>query len=272
MFSSHFIGKLCFENNTHKFQVNAIDRWMNKTRVPIRGRPEKARPVEGAMDIFKCDRLIFPMNEGNQHWVFFSINPTSLRQQLFDSLHGNLDKEREYVSHCLYRWILHEHSRRYGKAHPKENVQWSPDCVQSNSIVFGNSSQGSTVDCALHTSVVPVLLQDKQHLDVFGKTNNEQVHAGIEMRRRMALTLSREKFMFNTRPTSDKENTVDLLSSDESKVEEIFEELDEVDSVEYKGKRRMKQATLENLVKRVKTVDSENRKNKKSMRHGSRKK
>ena len=211
MFSSHFIAKLCFENNKRKFQVNVNDRWMNKTRMPICEHPEKAHSVEGAMDIFKCDNLIFPMNKGNQHWVFFSINPSSLRQELFDSLHGKINEERLYVSECLYVWILREHSIRHGTGHPKENERWSKNCVQSDAYVLRNSSQGSTVDCALHTIVVPVLMQDKLHLGVFGENHEEQVQAGIEMRRRMVLTFHRGEFMFETRPASQKEKNGRLV-------------------------------------------------------------
>ena len=211
MFSTHFIPKLCFKNNKPQFQVDINDRWLNKSRVPKSGCRETACSVEGATDIFKCERLLFPMNEGNLHWVVFSINPNTLCQKLYDSLHGGLDEKRIHVSSCLYRWMLHEHRRRYGKAHLKETVPWSQDCILSSAQVLGNSSQGSTVDCALHTIVVPVLLQDKEYLDVFGKNHDEQVKAGIEMRRRVVLTLSRGDFMFETRPASQKEKNGRLV-------------------------------------------------------------
>ena len=70
--------------------------------------------------------------------------------------------------------------------------------VESRPEVLGNSSQGITFDCGLHTCVVPVLLQQELPLGVFGETNEERKLAGIEMRRRVTLGLSRGQFMFHT--------------------------------------------------------------------------
>jgi len=66
-------------------------------------------------------------------------------------------------------------------------------------------------DCALHTCVVPVLLSDNMQINIFGKTTEEKYKAGIEMRRRMALTLFRKKIMFET---SDSTNLLGDLPVD----------------------------------------------------------
>ena len=141
MFGTHFIGNLCFEGGNQKFVVTKNEKWMHKKRVPVKSRAGRERAETGAMDIFKCDKLFFPMNEGNLHWVFYSINPNSLRQEFYDSMHGILTDDRGFVSECLHRWTLYEHHIRHGRPHPKQNDRWSVDFVLSNEYVLGNSLQ-----------------------------------------------------------------------------------------------------------------------------------
>eukprot|EP00571_Detonula_confervacea_P017402 CAMPEP_0172302334 /NCGR_PEP_ID=MMETSP1058-20130122/4046_1 /TAXON_ID=83371 /ORGANISM="Detonula confervacea, Strain CCMP 353" /LENGTH=91 /DNA_ID=CAMNT_0013012765 /DNA_START=692 /DNA_END=964 /DNA_ORIENTATION=+ len=89
-----------------------------------------------------------------------------------------------------------------GANHPRR-VKWSANRVNDDPRSLGNSHQGVTVDCALHTSVVPILLADGMPIGVFGTNNDEAEMAGIEMRRRLALMIHREEFMFEPRKPDD---------------------------------------------------------------------
>jgi len=142
------------------------------------------------------------MNEGQQHFVFFVIDPNTLKQEFYCSLHGRLNLRRIHVSKCLHNWIKHQHSIRMGANHPRR-VKWSANRVNDDPRSLGNSHQGVTVDCALHTSVVPILLADGMPIGVFGTNNDEAEMAGIEMRRRLALMIHREEFMFEPRKPDD---------------------------------------------------------------------
>ena len=70
--------------------------------------------------------------------------------------------------------------------------------VQDRSSVLKKRHQGGTVDCGLHTCVVSLLIADNQPLNVFGETTEERRNDGIEMRRRMILSLQRSTCMFET--------------------------------------------------------------------------
>ncbi len=74
-------------------------------------------------------------------------------------------------------------------------MQWSHDLVQDNSSILGNSGQIGN-DCGLHTMILPILLQDRLFLQVFGNTEKEKTLFSIEMRRRAMLSVYFGKLFF----------------------------------------------------------------------------
>ena len=49
------------------------------------------KPLTATVDIFNSvSLLIFPYNEGRYHWVFFTLNPLTLQQSFYDSVHGQI--------------------------------------------------------------------------------------------------------------------------------------------------------------------------------------
>ena len=68
----------------------------------------------------------------------------------------------------------------------------------SDHVILGNSSQGGTNTCALHTSLVPVLIADGLPLNSFGENSEERNIAAREMRRRMMLSFRWDKYLFET--------------------------------------------------------------------------
>ena len=212
MFSSHFIDKLCFSgapggatrhrtmtSQKYSFDMQGVKTWLTCKRVPKNQTSGRSvRTVQGGLDLFQCERIIFPYNVNNYHWVFFSINPMSLKQEFYDSLHGKLGHKSKWISECLHKWLLSVHKTLHGKNHPNE-WKWYAKLIQSDPKILGNSNQMGTCDCLLHTCAVSVLLQDSKEINVLGTTQNEAMAAGIEIRRRIALTLYRKQFMLETR-------------------------------------------------------------------------
>lgn len=52
--------------------------------------------------MFECKKIVFPVGENNYHFVFFVVDPNTLTQELYDSLHAGLDSEdkRTFRSRC----------------------------------------------------------------------------------------------------------------------------------------------------------------------------
>ena len=210
MSNTYLIDRLCFlkpyrkgtgqtDWSKVKFTYNptGADCFTNATRKC----PKTNKSNIGGMNLFECRLLIFPVNEYDTHFVFFCIEPLTLRQKFYDSFHGKVknDKLRTHVSKQIHQWIKHQHQLRHNKPHPKSSLEWSYRLVQDKSEVLKNSHQGGTVDCGLHICLVPLLIADNQPLNIFGETKDEKVMAGIEMRRRMILSFQRNKCMFETR-------------------------------------------------------------------------
>ena len=122
----------------------------------------------------------------------------SLQQEFYDSLHGKLGDKSKWISECLHKWLIGVHFTLHGKIHPNER-KWDEKMIQSDPKILGNSNQMGTCDCLLHTCAVSVLLQDRKEINVLGGTQNDAVSAGMELRRRIALTLYRKTFMLETR-------------------------------------------------------------------------
>ena len=58
----------------------------------------KGRQVMGAMNLFECRMIIFPLFESGIHYIYFAVDPMTLKQKVYDSLHGSLydfDKDKD---------------------------------------------------------------------------------------------------------------------------------------------------------------------------------
>ena len=80
---------------------------------------------------------------------------------------------------CIHKWMKHQHELRLGVPHPLNDLEWSMSLVTDDPKVLHNSNQKSTVDCALHTCIVPVLKADDRPLGLLGNNENEAKLAGV---------------------------------------------------------------------------------------------
>ena len=203
IFGTHFVEKLCFyvkydrstkkKAYTMKYQPDEVDCWGGSSR----------GSNKAAMDIFAASELYFQVNEQNFHFYGIIIDPNTLEETIEDSMHTDMEpkdeakkKSRSHIARCLFQWIKHQHTIRMGSPHPKDELEWSPKHVQGNDLL-GNVTQAS-VDCGLHTIGVPVLKANNLPLDSFGRSHDDKVRAGIEMRRRVTLMMSMGIDMFQT--------------------------------------------------------------------------
>jgi Ulp1 family protease len=160
--NTYFVERLCFSGGRLLKEPNTLgmNRWMN------RNSNKRMVKVRGALDIFKCRRDIFPVNEGNEHWIMYSVNPRSFWMICFDSIHGTISQQRqEDVARYIYTWMLHEHEQRHGIPHAKSKDEWNPETCVIDGKIKGTSKQGIN-DCGLHVCLVLVLLQRSLPLNV----------------------------------------------------------------------------------------------------------
>ena len=124
MFNSFLVTRLCFDkggktgcNTRHVCNVKGADTFTNANRVRMNfvheNKDERSHgiSIKGAMNLFKCKRIIFPVNEDNINSVCFVVDPNRLRQKFYCSLHGKLNKRRTHISQCLRKWILCQHGK-----------------------------------------------------------------------------------------------------------------------------------------------------------------
>lgn len=161
-----------------------------------------------ASDVFQCSRLFFPRNIDQFHWVFHEVDVSTLKQRFFCSLLNNANHTDNMVAKRIHLWLQHHHTLRHRtRLQCIDERGRKVDCprvlrddmfdgVQTN---HGNEQQGS-LDCLLHTAVVPVLIADGIHPGRWlgGDTREEREAVGVGLRRRMAVQLKHEKFMFKT--------------------------------------------------------------------------
>ena len=214
MFNTMLVERMCFDkgdkygkNRRMTYTPEDADKFTKVRRVltseSSEGRVSLTKTkVKGAMDLFRCRFLIFPVNEFNNHYTLFAVRSASLAQIFLCSLHGKLagtEREnirRRHISQSLHKWLIHQHFLRHGISHPMAGKEWSMARVNDKHKVLGNGDQGPTVDCALHVMAVSLFLANKMPLGLLGKTDQEKIQAGIEMRRRTALSIYRDKDMF----------------------------------------------------------------------------
>ena len=104
------------------------------------------------------------------------------------------------MSRMIHDWIIHQHKLRLGTEHPKCTVGWKMHLVTDDSAILGNSKQFG-LDCGLHACAAPIFIANGgKEINFFGTNDEERQKAGIEMRRRMILSLSRNEFLFKPAP------------------------------------------------------------------------
>jgi sentrin-specific protease 1 len=92
-FKSFFITKLLNEGNAScdgKYEYRNVKRWSKKV-------PGK--------DIFNLDKILFPINMGNMHWICAAIFMKKKRIEIFDSMGSNGNR---YLD-ALFNYIQDEH-------------------------------------------------------------------------------------------------------------------------------------------------------------------
>jgi len=92
-FKSFFITKLLNEGNAScdgKYEYRNVKRWSKKV-------PGK--------DIFNLDKILFPINMGNMHWICAAIFMKEKRIQIYDSMGSNGNRYLE----ALFNYVQDEH-------------------------------------------------------------------------------------------------------------------------------------------------------------------
>jgi Ulp1 family protease len=113
-------------SKSHRPNVKGMNKWMMRKRISeseFESGKSWFKMYKGALDIFQCERVMFPMNENNNHWVMYSMNPSTLEMILFDSLHSQMTAKRFDVASCIHEWLLH--SVRHGRPHARAHNEWS---------------------------------------------------------------------------------------------------------------------------------------------------
>jgi hypothetical protein len=138
-FKSFFITKLLNEGHTNpaidgKYEYKNVKRWSKKvpgtcfvvfTRVLGAIREAAALtilmlyPSFAGKDIFKLDKIIFPINQGSMHWVCAVIYMQEKRIQFFDSMG---DDGMTYLE-SLFEYVKDEHQDKKGSPLPDQD-QW----------------------------------------------------------------------------------------------------------------------------------------------------
>lgn len=155
---------------------------------------ERKNGLKGGRDIFSgISKLYCPYNIDNQHWVLFVVDSNSLEQKLYDSLWEPLNSDTSFISSGIHHFLLDYHLATMGKEHPNMRT-WTRASVTSNHCILGNACQSAGgMDCALHTCINAVLLQEGVPLYLL---SDEKDKVSNEMRVRMTLTVARNQWFF----------------------------------------------------------------------------
>ena len=94
-FKSFFMTKLLNEGNADpskdgQYEYKNVKRW--------------SKHVPGK-DIFKLDKIFFPINQGRMHWMCAMVDMTEKRIEMYDSMGSS---GMSYLK-SLFRYIQHEH-------------------------------------------------------------------------------------------------------------------------------------------------------------------
>mmetsp|Transcript_24512 Transcript_24512/g.57602 ORF Transcript_24512/g.57602 Transcript_24512/m.57602 type:complete len:599 (+) Transcript_24512:101-1897(+) len=163
-FKSFFITKLLNEGNATcdgKYEYRNVKRWSKKV-------PGK--------DIFNLDKILFPINMGNMHWICAAIFMNKKRIEIFDSMGSNGDR---YLN-ALFNYIQDEHADKKKTPLPDadswELVPTQPDTPR----------QTNGHDCGVFTCMFADFLSKDTDL-VFSQDHIDQC------RERIALSIMKGK-------------------------------------------------------------------------------
>ncbi len=131
MISSFFLDDL---TNPKKTEADA----MSRLGFVVSGR--STRTYAGA-DIFSSvSTIYFLYNIGNWHWANFAVNPNTLQQRFYDSLHRYLDKDGIKASKCIHDFLINYYEYTMGSEHPRKK-RWTRSIVTDNFAVLRNAHQ-----------------------------------------------------------------------------------------------------------------------------------
>lgn len=149
-FKSFFITKLLNEGNTScdgKYEYRNVKRWSKKV-------PGK--------DIFDLDKILFPINMGNMHWICAAIFMKKKRIEIFDSMGSDGNR---YLD-ALFNYIQDEHMDKKKKILPDADA-WELVPTQR-----GTPRQTNGHDCGVFTCMFAdflskdtALLFNQDHID-----------------------------------------------------------------------------------------------------------
>lgn len=126
-FNSFFMTKLLNEGHDTKdgvYEYKNVKRWSKKV-------PGK--------DIFKLDKIIFPINEGRMHWVCAVVFVQEKRIQFYDSMGAD---GMVYLE-SLFQYIQDEHKAKHGGPLPDVDDWKLVPCTQDT------PRQGNGFDCGV---------------------------------------------------------------------------------------------------------------------------
>ena len=130
-FKSFFMTKLLNEGNADaskdgQYEYRNVKRWSKKV-------PGK--------DIFKLDKIFFPINQSHTHWMCAVIYIKEKRIQMYDSLGS---RGMHYLK-CLFQYLQDEHMDKKGAPLPDIN-EWKLVVCQP-----GTPCQRNGFDCGVFT-------------------------------------------------------------------------------------------------------------------------
>eukprot|EP00536_Pseudo-nitzschia_multiseries_P008221 jgi/Psemu1/257011/estExt_Genewise1Plus.C_2060009 len=163
-FKSFFITKLLNEGNSScdgKYEYRNVKRWSKKV-------PGK--------DIFQLDKILFPINMDNMHWICAAIFMEGKKIEVFDSMGSSGNR---YL-HALFRYVQDEHLDKKKSPLPDAD-EWELIPTQGST-----PRQTNAYDCGVFTCMFADFLSKDTAL-VFSQQHINQC------RERIALSIMKGK-------------------------------------------------------------------------------
>ena len=223
MLDSFCTSKVMKLGDCRNHTFSDVDKHLSKVTMPKAG---EGSCVRGAVDLFLCNKVIFPIND-SLHWTFLQVDMATMKQSYACSLH--LSPEENW-SKEVHSFLLHYHLVRHGCdlmiEDSRGNKELCPSKIREdmkpvvNIDVTVQSPKGN--DCLLHTCANAALSADGRDFRVTGGLNKDLL--GREMRARMAVMIKTGQFMFDAPGCPDvdleslkkEEAVVDLVSGDDN--------------------------------------------------------
>jgi sentrin-specific protease 1 len=92
------------------------------------------------------DKIVFPLNIGNQHWVCMVAYPQRATIYFFDSLCSNITTQQKYLGHILH-YLQDEYFRVHGR---RDERTWSLVCCDKTT----TPQQQNSSDCGVFVCLV----------------------------------------------------------------------------------------------------------------------